>query len=1180
MNGSADVDPRVVQVFCEFPDGRRSKTGTGYLLDGGLVLTAAHVVGGDQVEGVAPLVQFVGARERYRCAVAWHRYEANRPKRGRIDAAVLRITDTDWRQPTALARVRWGRFVSDLTDIPVVLNTFPTAMDARDEQGKLVVRDLARISGVVDAGTSAKGRRYQVTINHPVPPSAHAEHSRWEGASGAALMCNGLVLGVAADAQSEPGWAWMSTVPVVELLADPEFSALVGPGVVEPAELQPVLEQPVVRQAYSPVSLLRPENAVVGFDRERDEIVDRLRDWCTSDGWFSIRLITGPGGQGKTRLADRLVAVMRERGWSCGFLHNRAAELDVVGQLVTPALLVIDYAETRVGQLLELLEVVDRRSRRSDADGRINGAPPVRVLLLARDSGDWWEEVRTDSLLLRDLGPGTVLRLPDLYPEARRQEALQQVVRDLARALHRLPDYAASGTGWSLDTLSLPDVTDGRFGRALDLHMTALVTLLRAAMPERPAALDEPDEAVLLRHEQRFWKRVAAHFGLGHLTLAERRRLVAAATLCVATDTDHAEHILARLTSLSAVAADVRTAITRWLAALYPSDRDVWSPLRPDRIGEYLVGLAVTDTPDLLFQLLPSATADESLGAVHVLARAASHQTHVSTPLRHVITAHPAALAPAAVSAATAVEHPEPLRAALAEVLDERDDDFPLLDRIYRAVPSHSQTLAGWAAELADRLTQLVGADVEAGRSGFADLAAAFNNLAFRLTAAGLVDLALPRNAMAVELYEQLSRHQPGVHEDGLATALEGYAQQLHLSGKRSDAAAVAERAVAVRRQRADTDEGRRLLADALTGYGHHLSATGDHEGAVHTTQQSVDLYRAAPESLRDEHRREFAAALMASAIAFSRVGMLDDAISAVRQSVSVYRGLVRTFPDAYRPDLAAALTNVAELLGDAGDEDAALASAEESVALYEELAATLPAAHMLNHAAALHCLAGRLAAAERWPESAQRAERAIAMFDHVAKDDGSDRTLELGTALDMYAIALSESDRADEAVAAGRRAIDVLRSAAGDAAVLAELGTALRNHAEVLREVDRAAEARPYSEEALELWRAMADRAPAATAGELHLAMLVHGSVLAALGSTEALPLLREGLAAARAAADDEMAGLFRVMIGEPGGDSHETGVVKMDEERGQLRGSQRGDPGSRATTSGFVRRSDCSSE
>lgn len=159
-----------------------------------------------------------------------------------------------------------------------------------------------------------------------------------------------------------------------------------------------------------------------------------------------------------------------------------------------------------------------------------------------------------------------------------------------------------------------------------------------------------------------------------------------------------------------------------------------------------------------------------------------------------------------------------------------------------------------------------------------------------------------------------------------------------------------------------------------------------------------------------------------------------------------------------------------------------------------------------------------------------------------------------------MYAIALSESDRADEAVATGRRAIDVLRPSAGDAAVQAELGTALRNHAEVLREVDRAAEARPYSEEALELWRAMADRAPGAPTGELHLAMLVHGSVIAVLGSTEALPLLREGLAAAREAADDEMAALFRVMIGEPGRDSHETGVVEPDEGRKQPGGAQGG--------------------
>ena len=49
---------------------------------------------------------------------------------------------------------------------------------------------------------------------------------------------------------------------------------------------------------------LRPEEAVVGF-RDRPELADLL-DWCAAPGRVAVRLVTGSGGAGKTRLALRL----------------------------------------------------------------------------------------------------------------------------------------------------------------------------------------------------------------------------------------------------------------------------------------------------------------------------------------------------------------------------------------------------------------------------------------------------------------------------------------------------------------------------------------------------------------------------------------------------------------------------------------------------------------------------------------------------------------------------------------------------------------------------------------------------------------------------------------------------------------------------------------------------------
>jgi hypothetical protein len=127
---------------------------------------------------------------------------------------------------------------------------------------------------------------------------------------------------------------------------------------------------------------LRPEEAVVPF-RARPEL-DELLSWCVSGGYAAVRLVTGDGGSGKTRLALWPGQELTARGWQPLWVP-RGAERDAVGAVHTvgqPCVLMVDYAETR-SDLAGLLDQVA-------AD---KGGPDLRILLLARSAGEWWQQL-------------------------------------------------------------------------------------------------------------------------------------------------------------------------------------------------------------------------------------------------------------------------------------------------------------------------------------------------------------------------------------------------------------------------------------------------------------------------------------------------------------------------------------------------------------------------------------------------------------------------------------------------------------------------------------------------------------------------------------------------------------------------------------------------------------------
>jgi tetratricopeptide (TPR) repeat protein len=570
--------------------------------------------------------------------------------------------------------------------------------------------------------------------------------------------------------------------------------------------------------------------------RGRQPLLAELTGWCESEEELGCWLLVGPGGQGKTRLAQELWRQRRDAGWVAGMAASGLDEQAIarLADTIVPVLLVVDYAETRSDQLHRLLEVAWERS----------AGTPVRLLLLARSPGEWWPRLRRQHP--DALANSRTIPLPPLEDTAAgRRAAFGQAVEDLAAGLTRVdptvawPEVAAH--------LSQPDLTSPQFSSVLTVHMAALTGLLQAGPRPVTAKTGDRPEDVLLAHEQRYWEQTATAHQLTYHphTL---RNAVAAATVCGAATRTEALATVVRVPGLRDQPEDRQLAVTAWLHDLYPtSEGHYWGSLQPDRLGEHLIGQVVHDDPQLLGRLLANATDGQAYLAVTVLARAIGHQPHLAEQLRELVAADPGRLGPVAIRVATETADPQPLVDALRHAATTLSIEN--LMTLLNQLPQHSFNLAPLAADLTQQATD-----------------------------------SLRQGALT----------DPDAFLPNLATSLNNLSVWLGDLGRREDALAAIEEAVAIRR----------TLAQAR----------------------------------RDAFLPDLATALNNLSIRLGDLGRREDALAAVEEAADHYRTLATARPDAFLPDLATALNNLSNRLTDLGRRNGARAARREADAIQRRL--------------------------------------------------------------------------------------------------------------------------------------------------------------------------------------------------------------------------------------------------
>jgi glycosyltransferase involved in cell wall biosynthesis len=360
--------------------------------------------------------------------------------------------------------------------------------------------------------------------------------------------------------------------------------------------------------------LLRASEAVVPFDVLRQPELDKLLQWSTTTPYpISIRLIKGEGGLGKTRLATELCHQLKAQDWTVGLLDKDQpqpklaklwqylqARLQVTGK---PCLLVVDYAETQTTELINLLKLM--LSNKSN-----ESSEKVCLLLLARDGGEWWQQLASKDALTEGLLAGRATTGPypvsPLYDSAeQRQQGYQSALKAFAAVLR-------------LDApTTIPDLAGEHFAKPLYIQMAALLML----HGEQPKSADGITRAIL-NHEQRYWDAAlnGADVAVGGLTA---RKLLALVTLAghFATAKDAKSYWdIADDGSLSAL--EFRQ-LFDCLAPLYPAMQGLQA-VKPDLLGEALVAemLEKPAGARLLSAVFgQSASSKVKLNALTVLAR-------------------------------------------------------------------------------------------------------------------------------------------------------------------------------------------------------------------------------------------------------------------------------------------------------------------------------------------------------------------------------------------------------------------------------------------------------------------------------------------------------------------------------------------------------------------------------
>jgi tetratricopeptide (TPR) repeat protein len=874
-------------------------------------------------------------------------------------------------------------------------------------------------------------------------------------------------------------------------------------------------------------------------------------------------LVTGRGGEGKTRLAVEFSMRSKREGWVGGLVQSRVSpdQIRAAAYPARPLLLVVDYAAARAAGTRELIRAVVRARPRF----------AVRLLLLARAGGQWWNDLSAEleddlsglSEEARALDPllAASSQSPG-QPGARialdRDAVFRSAARGLAVHLAPFTGQTAVYLQTLADGLVVPDLSGRPFEHALTVQMAALAALLQQADPVS-GTLGGGVEDALLAHERKYRDLLAARYQLDDLRSVRDRAVAGAALFGARGDTPARARQAACSVVAAALTPDLDDSMARqrdvaaWISQIYPPDerepgrqQEYWGSVLPDRLGEFMViALLASEVPltsgqsvsadaaagGVLESLAVSCDAPGAARALLILSRAAGHDPQAGTWVERLVNASPRMLGAAALDVATYAENPAPLRAALVRLgatsprlLEE------IVGPVVSALPRFSLQGMEAGVGLTREVTHLYRELARLNRDAYLpNLAISLNNHAVRLAQAGRQTEAIGVSDEGVAAYRELARLNNGDYVLELAASLDTHANLLAETGRWIEAVQVSEEAVALGRKLVALDREAYLdmLARSLGNHAAWLGETRRLAEAVAVSEESLAMLRELAALDRDAFLPSLSLSLNNHAAFLWRNKRLAEAVAVSEESLAMRRELAALDRDVYLRDLAVSLSNHAVFLREMGRWAEAAPVSEEAVATYRELAAVNRDAFLPGLAGSLVNYAAFLREMGRWAEAAPVSEEAVASYRELAAVNRYAHLPNLAKSLTGHADGLAKTGRQAEAVPVWEEAVASYRELAAldRDAYLPDVAKVLGSHAAGLAETGRQAEAVRVSEEAVALGRELVALDRDAYRPDVAINLHNHATLLARMGQqTDAVAVSEEAVAMRR-----ELASLSR---------------------------------------------------